>query len=900
MKIFRHAMMLMTAVLAAAALSGCSEEALREESDYGYVQFKLYKAASYSPGTKAAAIDYLGDISKARITMRYMGTVMNQTLVFSAADKDKAEYGIRSEKLQLLAGEYEVLSFAVFDKNDNEGPSVTDIDVHNFSVVPGGMTVHEMTVGTSVVPSRGNVKFTLVKDMSSFEDVPTKALDHHTFDEAEYVTVRVEQVSDNRQITFENIPSKFSIHFNDDENDENIYPEGYETYKDFGYQTSSLQTDSLLSLLAGDYRIRSYTLSDGTRTAFETRSFDRASAPQFSVSDNKVQNLFVPVALSEDAPYIQDYYALYEIWKSLDGPNWYYRGENYAEGTNWDFNKDPDLWGDQPGVRIHPNGRVAALDVTDFGIRGDLSPAIGQLTELVQFYLSTHNDINNIDTDEPGTGLEMLSRTRMDRHKKYMSELNPLTQLSEPIAFSFTEKKKTVPEIALYAKGMTEQQIFEMENGGAELLDANTGTLTSGLTSLPEEIGRLSKLEYLYIANCELETLPSAEAMAGLVSLTDFELYNCPKLQLTDDVVASLGALPELISMNLSNNSHWTSEQCDNLFRAFAYGPSAEKIQIVYFRNNQLDALKGDYFSKFKKIGLLDLVNNKISLVERFGADISPVQVYLDYNNITEIPDNEGDQVFCNIDDIETLSVTHNRLEAFPDIFDANAVFIIGSVDFSYNNISRVSGGDSFKGIRVNTLSLASNKFTEYPLEFTHSNSIVSVYNFRGNGMTKIDEDAFDYKKPNRDKLTYTLSFDLTYNRLSDLPVTFGDSAFPYIYSIDLSFNAFKQFPYEPLNYVSLTAMAIRGQRDDKGRRILKEWPQGLYNHRGLRGFYIGSNDYERIDDTISTLIYRFDISDNPNIEFDASDICYAWRAGAYFLMYDKTQNILNCPQMLD
>lgn len=891
----KHTISLFAMAVAVLALAGCAKEPVRDTGDYGYVQFKLYKEASYIPATKAADIEYLGDITKARISMRYKGTVLNQTLVFSAADKEKAEYGIRSEKLQLLAGDYEVLSFSVFDKLDNEGPMIS-VAGHKFTVVPGGMTVHEMTVGTNVVPSRGNVKFTLVKDMSDFDNIPTKSLDNHTFDEAQYVTLRVERVSDNRQITFENIRTVFNIGFNDEENDENIYPEGYETYKDFGYQTSSLQTDSLLFLLAGDYRVRSYTLLDGTKTSFETRSFERTGAPAFTIVDNKTQNMCVPVALSGDAPYLQDYYALYEIWKSLDGPNWSYYGENYAEGTNWDFNKDPDLWGDQPGVRIHPNGRVASLDLTNFGIRGELSPAIGQLTELVQLYLGVHNDSNVIIKDDPAE----LARTRIERHRKEMEEIHPLTHLSEPVAFSFVEKKKDIPEIRLYSKGKTEQEIYAMEASATPASERKNGTITNGLTKIPEEIGNLSKLEFFFASNNRLSSFPSKEAMAGLTSLTDFELFNCPDLELTDEVIEAIAAMPELIAINVSNNDHWTGEQCDKLFKALSEGPSAGKIQIVTFRNNRLEALNGEYFSKFVKLGYLDLVNNKIASVGRFGAEVSPVQVYLDYNRITEIPDNEGDKVFCNIDDIEILSVTHNQLEAFPNIFDAKGLFVIGSVDFSYNNISRVSGGENFRGIMVNTLSLASNKFTEYPLEFTRSNSIVSVYNFRGNGMTKIDEDAFDYKKPNRDKLTYTLSFDLTYNRLSDLPVTFGDSAFPYIYSIDISYNAFKSFPYEPLNYVSLTAMAIRGQRDDRGRRILSEWPQGLYNHRGLRGFFIGSNNYGRIDDTISNLIYKFDISDNPNIEFDASDICLAWRAGVYFLIYDKSQNILNCPQMLE
>lgn len=921
MKILKFTVMLLTAVFAAFASVGCTVEE-SQGGDYGYVQFKLYKEASYTPASKAADIGFLGDICKARITLRYQGKTLNQTLVFSAADAQKAEYGLRSEKLQLLAGDYEVVSFAVFDKNDNEGLSVYEIAEPAFSVVANGMTVHDLTVGSQVVASRGNVNFTFVKDMSSMTDVPsTKSMDNHTFDEAKYITVTVERTSNNQPVTFSTIPAKFSIHFNDDENDSNIYPEGYESYKDFGYQTSSLQTDSLLNLVAGDYRVRSYSLLDSYKTSFESRSFDRNSAPTFKIEDNKVQNMCVPVALSKDAPYLQDYYALYEIWKSLDGPNWYYRGENYATGTNWDFNKDPDLWGDQPGVRIHDNGRVASLDITDFGIKGVLSPAIGQLTELVQFYISTHNDINYINTDDPAE----LSRTRMERHKKYLGESHPLTQLSAPIAFGFKHKKESIPEVALHEKGMSEAEIAALEGfntaawlGGGSMKKAVAKAApvipqTCGLTELPEEMGKLTKLEFFYVANCPLEKIPSAEAMKNLGALTDIEIYNTPALELTDENIAAIAAMPALVSVNFGENSQWTAEQCEKLFDALAEGPSHDKLQIIYFRNNHLNAMLNKHFSKFPKLGLLDLMYNDIETVEAMGKDFKPVQLMLDYNKIRKFPNNKDGEVFCTIDDIETLSVTHNEMTEFPNIFDKDCLFTIGSVDFSYNNIDHIAEGFVEKGINVKTLSLASNRFTEYPVDFSKSNSKVSIYNFRGNGMRKISKEAFAMQDDidgeftvdgDRANFRYTQTFDFSYNRLSDLPVTFADAPFPFLYSVDLSFNAFKEFPFEPLNYTNLTAYALRSQRDDNGKRILSDWPDNLLNHRGLRGFYLGGNDYRRIpenpEERISQLIYYFDISDNPNLEFDASSICTAWRAGAYFLFYDRTQKILNCPQMLN
>ena len=117
----------------------------------------------------------------------------------------------------------------------------------------------------------------------------------------------------------------------------------------------------------------------------------------------------------------------------------------------------------------------------------------------------------------------------------------------------------------------------------------------------------------------------------------------------------------------------------------------------------------------------------------------------------------------------------------------------------------------------------------------------------------------------------------------------------PYLYGLDISYNRFSKFPFGPLDCAYLTVLAIRGQRNARGERCLSEWPQGIYQHKGLRGLYLGSNDIGKVDDTISTLCYYLDISDNPEIIFDASDICSAYARGMFYLIYDKTQDIRNC-----
>ena len=146
----------------------------------------------------------------------------------------------------------------------------------------------------------------------------------------------------------------------------------------------------------------------------------------------------------------------------------------------------------------------------------------------------------------------------------------------------------------------------------------------------------------------------------------------------------------------------------------------------------------------------------------------------------------------------------------------------------------------------------------------------------------------------------YLTSFDFSYNRLKDLPRDFHAGNIPYLYGLDISYNSFgDEFPYEQFDMAGLTVFAIRGQRDANGDRCLTKWPTGVYNHVGLRGLYLGSNDIRQVDDTISSLCYYLDISDNPNIVFDASDICYYWLNNMYYLIYDKTQEIIGCDQML-
>ena len=889
------------ALFAVLGLQACTQAEVADlrERDYGYVQFRLYKTASYSPSEASRAVlveelDYLAEACKIEVNLYDKNRrQFRQSLILSAANKDLAEYGLRSDKLKLLAGDYELGEIVLFDANDQvKYRRVPESDL-TFSVVEGGLTQHDVTID---VKPRGSVKFTLVKEFVKTRGEITR---QYTFDEIKSVDITLRRVAENGNligtpIELTKLPTTFSQHFDE---------ENLQSDKE-GWKTSSILCDTLLSLEADKYRVVAYKTYAQTKGNSLLEYNTSPSLSEFTVVDNKCTETKVKVALYEADAYIKDNYALYEIWKSLDGEHWSYDGENYQRGTNWDFNKDVDLWCEQPGVQVHSNGRVARIDLSGFGVRGELSPAIGQLSELAELYIGTHNDTNvtydpSLDFTRP---LAERQRNRFDDQRKYLHSIHQPVQMSEPCARALMERGLTSPAMSLYAKNYNESDIIDRATGRQKQIvkhDMNHGTLVNGLTKLPDEIGNLKKLNTLYLANGKLTKLP--DTVADLESLTDLEIYNCPMMTEFPMVITKL---PALQSVNISNNRQWSSEEMNKGFTALARGASRKTIEILYARENNLTSLTKEMFGKgasdddggLEAIGLLDLAFNKISYVEGLGKDVAFTQLYLDNNEITSLP-RAADGYFCGYDDVETFSVNYNKLTKIPNIFNANSLETMASVSFAGNQITGCEDEESgkYNGIKVQTLTLSMNPMTKYPKAFADSNSLFEYIILSACQIEEIPEGSFSHKNA-----VNHFSFDLSYNRLKKLPKDWHAGNMPYLYGVDLSFNSFEEFPWAPLDAESLTVLAVRSQRNEKGERCLREWPQGIYQHRGLRGLYLGSNDLRTVDDTISTLCYYLDISDNPNIVFDASDICYAWQVGAYILYYDKSQRILNCEAMLE
>ena len=809
-------------------------------------------------------LEWLSDATKITVVMQCEGSTISQTLPLTSYDKQSAEWGLQSEKLRLMAGSYEVIGYYLYDSLDNM--ILTGDNCGQFSVVAGGLEIKKIGIPTI---ERGIVGFALLK---AFPTTRYEAEGDYAFSSIKSVDITVKDKFTGKKSTFEAMPTLYYETFVEGSYDKELY----ESNGRSAYMICQTQ----YWLEAGDYVVTSYTTYSDRKgnNTLEIATIEDLKI-EFTIADNQSSMVSVPIILSKTSERIKDYEALRKIWLALDGKNWTFYGEEYNAGANWDFNKDIDMWGEQPGVTLNADGRVVGLNFAGFGAKGVVPEAIGQLTELQTLYLGNHNEyIGGYDNNSSRiSALDYYERAiKRDVRRDLSPELQRTLMTTEELDRLHTPKRK----------------------------DIAFGNLTNGISGISRAMMRLTKLEQFFIANAPItvenffidveEGSPYYEEQASwswsqFEQLMDIEIYNCPNLKRLP--MEFLAGVPKLQSLNVAMNYGISGEQLKEDWEAFIDGESGDEIQILYLSYNNLrETPSHDYMKRMTKLGYLDCSSNKLKVIHSLGKEISPATLIFDYNNIETITVEEGNY-FCGMSQLETFSCSNNRLKRLPDLFSARSIYTMLTADFSSNEITELENSDEWRGINTETLNLANNRLASLPKRIMQSGSSVQVLMLSANGMRTIEEGALT--GANSKQLT---TIDLSFNRLKELPYNdFSITNVPYLYGIDLSSNAFEAFPYAPLTVDRLTVLSIRQQRDDEGNRTLREWPTGIGTHKSMAALYIGSNDLGRIDDTISPYILLFEIKDNPNISIDLSPVCPYIEMGYYELIYDSTQDIRGC-----
>lgn len=861
----RKSIIFLLSLLCATLVIGCEKRAESLDAEYGYVQFRLLKEAQMESSSRSSEeLEWLSDAAKITVVMQCEGSTISQTLPLTSYDKQSAEWGLQSEKLRLMAGSYEVIGYYLYDSLDNM--ILTGDNCGQFSVVAGGLEIKKIGIPTI---KRGIVGFALLK---AFPTTRYEAEGDYAFSSIKSVDITVKDKFTGKKSTFEAMPTLYYETFVEGSYDKELY----ESNGRSAYMICQTQ----YWLEAGDYVVTSYTTYSDRKgnNTLEIATIEDLKI-EFTIADNQSSMVSVPIILSKTSERIKDYEALRKIWLALDGKNWTFYGEEYNAGANWDFNKDIDMWGEQPGVTLNADGRVVGLNFAGFGAKGVVPEAIGQLTELQTLYLGNHNEyIGGYDDGSSRiSAMDYYERAiKRDVRRDLSPELQRTLMTTEELDRLHTPKRK----------------------------DIAFGNLTNGISGISRAMMRLTKLEQFFIANAPItvenffidveEGSPYYEEQASwswsqFEQLMDIEIYNCPNLKRLP--MEFLAGVPKLQSLNVAMNYGISGEQLKEDWEAFIDGESGDEIQILYLSYNNLQETPShDYMKRMTKLGYLDCSSNKLKVIHSLGKEISPATLIFDYNNIETITVEEGGY-FCGMSQLETFSCSNNRLKRLPDLFSARSIYTMLTADFSSNEITELENGDEWRGINTETLNLANNRLASLPKRIMQSGSSVKVLMLSANGMRTIEEGALT--GANSKQLT---TIDLSFNRLKELPYNdFSITNVPYLYGIDLSSNAFEAVPYAPLTVDRLTVLSIRQQRDDEGNRTLREWPTGIGTHKSMAALYIGSNDLGRIDDTISPYILLFEIKDNPNISIDLSPVCPYIEMGYYELIYDSTQDIRGC-----
>ncbi len=846
-----------------AVFAGCTEDTndLVLKAEKGMLQFRLYKKTEEISQKSATSINSLATAKKIKVVLLdEENNTLTQTVSLESVSTESSEFGLTSESLDLLEGTYTFIGYFLYDEREEEILSGEPDEKEVIRVVAGGLTQHEVKVRTA---SYGKVKFTLRK---SFAEMETRSSGEAVFPfrYVREIDIKIKNLYTNKERTLENIPV--------------TYVEGFDGTEAGTPLTSIAETDTIISLEAGKYTIIQYQITNkGGGVKYDTNS--SLDENEFVVTNNTVSKVDVPIRISKMAEHIQDYLALKSIWEALDGKNWSFVGDAYPRGTNWNFNKDIDMWGEQPGVTMSSSGRVIGITIGRFGPKGVVPDEIGMLTDLKTLILGDLSDVpgnvqlttknfgassNSVHYDEDGN----IDRNKM-YYEKY-AKTNVLATFSDII-------QENIAEI----KGVP----YKYAESALPELTPRLGTLTNEITGISDEIEKLINLTTFGISNSPITDLP--EGLAKLPKLTDVQVANCPNMTKFPEV---LTRLPELIALNIAMNTQMPAEEIYNALdkiATFEGSKSTKTIQLLYLGYNNLTALP-ESFKNLEKLGGLDCVFNKIEVLPALTKAVAPVQLNFSNNNIHTI-ETDADGNFCNIDDIETISLANNKLTNFPDIFDAKSFFKISTIDLSNNLISNI---ETKRGVHVEVLSLSGNKLTTFPSSLFDSESIITFLNLNNNNISTFPKNSFQGKNS-----YYMTALDLSRNYLSNLSNDLNNVTLPYLNGFDVSFNRFKSVPTGVLNIKGLGVLGVRHQRDENGYRCLKNWPTGIYIHLGLRALWLGGNDIGKVPETepVSSLLNWLDISDNPNIIMDLSSICSKFAAGRMLLMYDSSQDLRGC-----
>lgn len=828
-------------------------------SKYGYIQLHLTKAASRAM-VEGNSLDYLSQARKVKLSLRHNGKTIEQTLNLGAASTESAEFGLTSENLKLMAGEYQLLGYAII--GDYKNGDMAEV-----------LQVCEPDQPTTI---------TILGDQLTRQELLVEAKDYGRFSARlirlePNVTMAKGKPTYSEMFSFNDIDSVQIVlerHAGDVSFREDHMLKAYRADSD----VPVFDTDSI-NLQIGDYVLTHFELFNKRKQFMYAQDVEIS----FAVKHYELTKQDVGVQLPENDALIKDGIALRKIWEAMDGENWNWHENDGNGGANWVFKmadgspRPISAWAKQVGVNII-NGRVVSLNLGSFNPKGDVPDAIGQLDALEKLYLGMHTDEVYYQLDGVGNVTYALNPYKLglqESRPDRMTVARERTTIRRMNQQDFSTRSSRV----IY-KGKTEaqQKLSQMKYAeDRSTYGQNTSDPANRITGISPAIGNLRNLQELYIANTLITKLPIE--MQKLTNVTDIEFYNNPFEDVDGDIFKNMAYLT---SVNFDSFYRMSEDKIQAMLdKMCQYCP---KIQLLYMNRMGLTHLpeKLNYLTDLR---LLDASFNKITKVKSLKP-MAPIQFMMNYNLIEELPAD-----FINTDDLELFSMTDNKLKQFPVVLsNREGLYTISEIDLGGNKMHGFQEG--FKGIRVEQLKMSFNDLgydygtgkREFPREFSQYNSEINYMVISGNNIDTIRNAAVE-------KLKFIQAFDISVNNLTALPGYFNSEHFPYLTGLEISHNRFNGFPNNVLNISSLSQLLCcdqgyyRDAAETKWVKTMTVWPEYLHQHSGLDNVDFSGNDFRTVTNFPSNLT-TLNVMDNPNIKMVIPQWVFQKMQQGLFVLY--------------
>ena len=692
MNLLRKIYGLCTAMLCLVLIAGCSDDdVISSNGTAGYL--KLMVAPQTSTATRAGGLS-LSNVRKVEVSMLYGDLPVTQSLNLSSAE-GAAELGLESEKLELRAGEYKMQSYILYGtaKPGAETPEMLMTvyldEVVPFSISNGHVTEVNLQVKSSVY---GKVYFDILKDLSNYKEETDKA--------NQGVTRAFDQ--DPELFSYDDI-AEVDLYYKKKGSSERVDYHSFKVYTKKGEKC--LHTDTVSTWEAGEYEITRYMLYSDKRTNMLLAGDLKDT--YVNVAPVMYTQASFTVTYPENMRSIKDYLALYNIWINMDGPNWKYQGESFPAGANWRFADRPiDEWGNQPGVELSNTGRVKTLDIGSFNPEGAVPDALGDLTELEALWLGTHNDAASIENTEDmyyvlntyelrRRGIDICAR-RMEiaKERSAILDLPALTDLE-----FYNCQFKTFPDVLTK---MT--SVVSLNFSCNATMEADE--LYNGLNAFVKSNNKV--LQILYVTSCKLEKFPEELANATKIGLIDFTSNRLKKLDGTKRRLAPVQAFfdhnqieviaddfcetDDIEKFSISNNC---LTEFPNLFKDGA--KSKYTASSVDFSDNHITHFKEGFLGI--RAETLTLSKNPLGEGYKTGSGkklrrMMPKELSETKSQISHLVlqnceiDSLPPESFKNLDILEALDLSGNRLRYLPKEFDTRTMAYVSGLNLSYNCFS--------------------------------------------------------------------------------------------------------------------------------------------------------------------------------------------------------------------